>query len=89
MTWLSAAHKFVRGNLGVRWFRVVAKMVLKAVCVLKGAGETSGTVYFEQEVIFWSFVIERQHTFILRLHLGARLSAKGANVTWASLQGGL
>uniref|UniRef100_A0A4W6FX51 Superoxide dismutase [Cu-Zn] n=1 Tax=Lates calcarifer TaxID=8187 RepID=A0A4W6FX51_LATCA len=24
-------------------------MVLKAVCVLKGAGETSGTVYFEQE----------------------------------------
>lgn len=25
-------------------------MVLKAVCVLKGAGETSGTVYFEQEV---------------------------------------
>lgn len=25
-------------------------MVLKAVCVLKGAGETTGTVYFEQEV---------------------------------------
>ncbi|KAM4546191.1 superoxide dismutase [Cu-Zn] [Fundulus diaphanus] len=24
-------------------------MVLKAVCVLKGAGETTGTVYFEQE----------------------------------------
>ncbi|TNN59050.1 Superoxide dismutase [Cu-Zn] [Liparis tanakae] len=24
-------------------------MVVKAVCVLKGAGETSGTVYFEQE----------------------------------------
>ncbi|XP_056267718.1 superoxide dismutase [Cu-Zn] [Pseudoliparis swirei] len=24
-------------------------MVMKAVCVLKGAGETSGTVYFEQE----------------------------------------
>uniref|UniRef100_A0A3Q4B620 Superoxide dismutase [Cu-Zn] n=1 Tax=Mola mola TaxID=94237 RepID=A0A3Q4B620_MOLML len=24
-------------------------MVLKAVCVLKGASETSGTVYFEQE----------------------------------------
>ncbi|CAG00454.1 unnamed protein product [Tetraodon nigroviridis] len=26
-----------------------AKMVIKAVCVLKGAGETSGTVYFEQQ----------------------------------------
>uniref|UniRef100_A0A8D3E8J3 Superoxide dismutase [Cu-Zn] n=1 Tax=Scophthalmus maximus TaxID=52904 RepID=A0A8D3E8J3_SCOMX len=25
-------------------------MVLKAVCVLKGAGETAGTVHFEQEV---------------------------------------
>nr|P83129.2 RecName: Full=Superoxide dismutase [Cu-Zn] [Paralichthys olivaceus] len=24
-------------------------MALKAVCVLKGAGETSGTVHFEQE----------------------------------------
>lgn len=26
-------------------------MVLKAVCVLKGAGETNGTVFFEQEVM--------------------------------------
>lgn len=25
-------------------------MVLKAVCVLKGAGETTGVVHFEQEV---------------------------------------
>lgn len=25
-------------------------MAMKAVCVLKGAGDTSGTVYFEQEV---------------------------------------
>uniref|UniRef100_A0AAQ4QL57 Superoxide dismutase [Cu-Zn] n=1 Tax=Gasterosteus aculeatus aculeatus TaxID=481459 RepID=A0AAQ4QL57_GASAC len=25
-------------------------MVVKAVCVLKGAGETTGTIYFEQEV---------------------------------------
>lgn len=31
-----------------------ATMVLKAVCVLKGAGETSGTVYFEQEVRYYS-----------------------------------
>lgn len=29
-----------------------ATMVMKAVCVLKGAGDTSGTVYFEQEVRF-------------------------------------
>lgn len=25
-------------------------MAMKAVCVLRGAGDTSGTVYFEQEV---------------------------------------
>ena len=27
-------------------------MVLKAVCVLKGTGEVTGTVFFEQEVMY-------------------------------------
>lgn len=28
----------------------MAMKAMQAVCVLKGAGDTSGTVYFEQEV---------------------------------------
>jgi hypothetical protein len=27
-------------------------MVLKAVCVLKGTGDVTGTVFFEQEVMY-------------------------------------
>lgn len=37
-------------DAGVVFQGTTATMAMKAVCVLKGAGDTSGTVHFEQEV---------------------------------------
>lgn len=39
--------------------------MVKAVCVLKGAGDATGTVYFEQEVIVVRIVKTSQNTRII------------------------
>lgn len=42
-------------------------MVMKAVCVLKGAGETAGTVHFEQEVGYYTLKETRMLFNVLRI----------------------
>lgn len=66
--WLSNKSKNVR-NLS-HFETTAKKMVLKAVCVLKGAGETTGVVHFEQEVRHTALLLQGEISIQTKQHGG-------------------